>query len=197
MYIIDVILIIIIVIVIKMYLGHEVLPQPDALEPLPRRLDPLLVKALPHVLIRRDEVLCAIKNQNVTELHVSTSFSTQERAAMLIVSKGSMDGCMVVTDMCPQKKCPQSHVPLYCSMTRTDLHLFELARPEDEVARRDLVTEGLAHLTDPERHLDTACRLHVLLHTTNKATGRQETGVVRSSDGFTIHSFGPKPTILQ
>ncbi len=31
------------------------------------------------------------------------------------------------------------------------LHLLELARAEDEVAGRDLVAEGLAHLCDPER----------------------------------------------
>ena len=34
-----------------------------------------------------------------------------------------------------------------------DLHLLELARAEDEVARRDLVAERLADLRDPERHL--------------------------------------------
>src|SRR4029078_3229596 len=33
------------------------------------------------------------------------------------------------------------------------LHLLELARPEDEVARRDLVAERLADLGDPERRL--------------------------------------------
>src|SRR4030088_2415288 len=35
------------------------------------------------------------------------------------------------------------------------LHLLELARPEDEVARRDLVAEALADLSDPERRLLT------------------------------------------
>mmetsp|Transcript_67331 Transcript_67331/g.152348 ORF Transcript_67331/g.152348 Transcript_67331/m.152348 type:complete len:445 (+) Transcript_67331:318-1652(+) len=34
-----------------------------------------------------------------------------------------------------------------------DLHLLELARAEDEVARGDLVPEGLAHLRDPEGDL--------------------------------------------
>ncbi|OEI70008.1 putative transcriptional regulator [Curtobacterium sp. ER1/6] len=34
-----------------------------------------------------------------------------------------------------------------------DLHLFELARAEDEVAGRDLVAERLAHLADAERRL--------------------------------------------
>src|SRR5262249_25008923 len=34
-----------------------------------------------------------------------------------------------------------------------DLHLLELAGPEDEVARRDLVAEGLADLADTERQL--------------------------------------------
>src|SRR4029077_1695435 len=33
------------------------------------------------------------------------------------------------------------------------LHLLELARPEDEVAWRDLVAEGLPDLRDPERKL--------------------------------------------
>ena len=33
------------------------------------------------------------------------------------------------------------------------LHLLELARPEDEVARRDLVAERLADLRDAERNL--------------------------------------------
>jgi hypothetical protein len=33
------------------------------------------------------------------------------------------------------------------------LHLLELARPEDEVPGRDLVAERLADLRDPERHL--------------------------------------------
>src|SRR3712207_6178245 len=37
------------------------------------------------------------------------------------------------------------------------LHLLELAGPEDEVARRDLVAERLADLPDPERGL-LACR---------------------------------------
>src|SRR5699024_7480399 len=36
-----------------------------------------------------------------------------------------------------------------------DLHLLELARAEDEVARGDLVAEGLADLTDAERGLLT------------------------------------------
>ncbi len=35
------------------------------------------------------------------------------------------------------------------------LHLLELARPEEEVPRRDLVAEALADLSDPERRLDT------------------------------------------
>ena len=39
-----------------------------------------------------------------------------------------------------------------------DLHLLELARAEDEVARRDLVAERLADLRDPERHLVTKRR---------------------------------------
>lgn len=41
------------------------------------------------------------------------------------------------------------------------LHLLELARAEDEVARRDLVAEGLAHLRDAERGLLARSRLHL------------------------------------
>ncbi|EOD65990.1 putative transcriptional regulator [Amycolatopsis vancoresmycina DSM 44592] len=41
------------------------------------------------------------------------------------------------------------------------LHLLELARPEDEVARRDLVAEGLADLADAERRLLPRRRLDV------------------------------------
>src|SRR5207245_11654033 len=42
------------------------------------------------------------------------------------------------------------------------LHLLELARSEDEVARRDLVAERLADLADAERDL-LARRLHHVL----------------------------------
>ena len=42
------------------------------------------------------------------------------------------------------------------------LHLLELARAEDEVARSDLVAEGLAHLRDPERRLLARELQHVL-----------------------------------
>jgi hypothetical protein len=41
------------------------------------------------------------------------------------------------------------------------LHLLELARPEDEVARRNLVTERLADLCDAERNLLAAALQHV------------------------------------
>jgi hypothetical protein len=41
------------------------------------------------------------------------------------------------------------------------LHLLELARAEDEVARRDLVAERLADLRDAERQLAPHGRLHV------------------------------------
>ena len=41
------------------------------------------------------------------------------------------------------------------------LHLFELARSEDEVAGRDLVAERLADLGDAERRLLARRRLHV------------------------------------
>ena len=47
--------------------------------------------------------------------------------------------------------------PLHVIARRVDeelhLHLLELARPEDEVARGDLVAERLADLGDPERQL--------------------------------------------
>ena len=42
------------------------------------------------------------------------------------------------------------------------LHLLELAHPEDEVARADLVAERLADLGDPERQLLARRGLHVL-----------------------------------
>ena len=42
------------------------------------------------------------------------------------------------------------------------LHLLELARAEDEVARRDLVAEGLADLRDPERRFLARELQHVL-----------------------------------
>src|SRR5690606_22288013 len=42
------------------------------------------------------------------------------------------------------------------------LHLLELAGPEDEVARRDLVAERLADLRDPERHALAGRRQDVL-----------------------------------
>ena len=42
------------------------------------------------------------------------------------------------------------------------LHLLELAHPEDEVARADLVAEGLADLGDAEGHLPAAGLLHGL-----------------------------------
>ena len=41
-------------------------------------------------------------------------------------------------------------------------HLLELAGAEDEVARSDLVTEGLAHVGDAERRLGTRRSHHVL-----------------------------------
>ncbi len=41
------------------------------------------------------------------------------------------------------------------------LHLLELAGAEDEVAGRDLVAEGLAHLRDAERRLATRSGLHL------------------------------------
>ena len=40
-------------------------------------------------------------------------------------------------------------------------HLLELAGPEDEVLRGDLVTEALAHLGDAEGHLHAGALLHV------------------------------------
>ena len=40
------------------------------------------------------------------------------------------------------------------------LHLLELAHPEDEVPRRDLVPEGFADLRDPERDLAARRLLH-------------------------------------
>src|ERR1700719_2611010 len=43
--------------------------------------------------------------------------------------------------------------PARCLLRRDEelhLHLLELPRPEDEVPGRDLVAEGLAHLSDPE-----------------------------------------------
>ena len=40
-----------------------------------------------------------------------------------------------------------------------DLHLLELARAEGEVARVDLVAEGLADLGDAEGHLDALAGL--------------------------------------
>src|SRR6185369_12748242 len=43
-----------------------------------------------------------------------------------------------------------------------DLHLLELARPEDEVARRDLVAKGLADLGDTERELAPRRLQHVV-----------------------------------
>jgi hypothetical protein len=62
---------------------------------------------------------------------------------------------------------PQLHVPVHalvhpvlvptlCLGGRDEelhLHLLELERPEDEVARGDLVAERLADLRDPERGL--------------------------------------------
>ena len=42
------------------------------------------------------------------------------------------------------------------------LHLLELARAEEEVARRDLVAEALADLRDAERRLHAHRRDHVL-----------------------------------
>jgi hypothetical protein len=45
---------------------------------------------------------------------------------------------------------------------KLDLHLLELARPEREIARRDLVAETLADLGDAERHADAAAVQHVL-----------------------------------
>src|ERR1700722_19674917 len=41
------------------------------------------------------------------------------------------------------------------------LHLLELAGAKDEVARRDLVAEALADLTDAERRLAACGRHHV------------------------------------
>ena len=43
-----------------------------------------------------------------------------------------------------------------------DLHLLELVRPEDEVPGRDLVTEGLPDLGDPERELEAHRLEHVV-----------------------------------
>src|SRR5262245_65720396 len=40
------------------------------------------------------------------------------------------------------------------------LHLFKLARPKDEVARRNLVAERLANLRDTKRQFATAGRQH-------------------------------------
>ena len=43
-----------------------------------------------------------------------------------------------------------------------ELHLLELAHAEDEVARRDLVAEGLADLADAERQLFARGALYVI-----------------------------------
>ncbi len=43
-----------------------------------------------------------------------------------------------------------------------DFHLLELAHPEDEVSRRDLVAEGLSNLRDPERQLAIGRVEHIL-----------------------------------
>jgi hypothetical protein len=43
-----------------------------------------------------------------------------------------------------------------------DLHLLELARPEDEVARRDLVAEGPPRLRDAEGQLEPHGLEHVV-----------------------------------
>ena len=51
------------------------------------------------------------------------------------------------------------------------LHLLELAHPEDEVARADLVAERLADLGDPERQL-LARRLEDVLEVDVRALGR-------------------------
>ena len=51
------------------------------------------------------------------------------------------------------------------------LHLLELAHPEDEVARADLVAERLADLGDPERQL-LARRLQDVLEVDVRALGR-------------------------
>src|SRR5439155_24766704 len=42
------------------------------------------------------------------------------------------------------------------------LHLLEPARAEDEIARRDLVAEGLPDLRDAERQLPARRLLHVI-----------------------------------
>jgi hypothetical protein len=56
-------------------------------------------------------------------------------------------------------------IPLLCVGRRDEelhLHLLELARPEEEVPRRDLVPEALADLRDPERRLHPHGRRDVL-----------------------------------
>src|SRR5207244_10944176 len=50
------------------------------------------------------------------------------------------------------------------------LHLLELARPENEVPRRDLVPEALADLRDPERQLAPR-RLEYVLEVNERTVG--------------------------
>ncbi len=67
---------------------------------------------------------------------------------------------VALPDAVPQMPCDSLLDPVgepLLGLRRRDevlhLHLLELERPEDEVARRDLVAERLADLRDPERRL--------------------------------------------
>ena len=72
------------------------------------------------------------------------------------------------------------------------LHLLELARAEDEVARRDLVAEGLADLGDPERRF-LARELQDVLEVDEDALGRlgaqvgDRAGLLHGPDGRFEH----------
>ena len=66
-----------------------------------------------------------------------------------------------------------------------DLHLFELARAEGEVARRDLVAEALADLGDAERDAD-ARAVHDVLEVDEDALGRfgaEKCGIFLAAEG--------------
>ena len=74
-----------------------------------------------------------------------------------------------------------------------DLHLLELPRPEDEVARRDLVAEGLADLRDAARHAEAPRRRGDVLEVHEDALRRlraqvgRRRGVGRGADARLEH----------
>ena len=113
---------------------EELGPQPDRLEPAPRGCDPLLVELLPR--LGREE-------------------GPEEEGLSRRVRAGSVRR--------PSRP-PGRSGAISCDLVRSrlvagrdevlDLHLLELARAEDEVARRDLVAERLADLRDAKGNLE-------------------------------------------